>query len=221
MWRSWTMTTTDFSTSSSSMEHPCLIQPRKARFPRRPAKKIGIASTTRRRTARSKTSPIKAGLQGAGYGMGVAVGDYDNDGLRGSLRYRLWRKPALSQQRQRNLHRCDRETAAQQAAVGPPPRHGSIWITTACSTSSCCDIVPVGFLRYLVRRRPERRCVLLPSGHLYHPSRFWRTTTTATDTSPSSQQKIGLSKPAKGLGHRDRRFDRDGHIDLTSPTIPA
>jgi len=31
--------------------------------------------------ARLKTSTVKAGLQGSGYGMGVAVGDYDNDGF--------------------------------------------------------------------------------------------------------------------------------------------
>lgn len=44
---------------------------------RKQGRSIGIACFIRKRMALLKM----AGLQGAGYGMGVAVGDYDNDGL--------------------------------------------------------------------------------------------------------------------------------------------
>jgi enediyne biosynthesis protein E4 len=40
----------------------------------------------------------RAGLQGAGYGMGAAVGDYDNDGNEDGVCHRIWKKSALSQQ---------------------------------------------------------------------------------------------------------------------------
>ncbi len=52
----------------------------------------------------------KAGLTGMPqnrYGMGVAVGDYDNDGFDRSLRHELRRQHAVPQQRQRHVHRRD------------------------------------------------------------------------------------------------------------------
>jgi hypothetical protein len=55
---------------------------------------------------------VKAGVIGSGYGMGVAVGDYNNDGYN----YRSWSESmesALSQQRQRNLFRRYRASWAE------------------------------------------------------------------------------------------------------------
>ena len=49
----------------------------------------------------------KAGLTGMPqnhYGMGVAVGDYDNDGFDGYLRHQLRRQHALPQQWRRHVH---------------------------------------------------------------------------------------------------------------------
>src|SRR5207253_315769 len=51
----------------------------------------------------------RAGLQGAGYGMGVAVGDYDNNGYEDLYVTALGWQQALPQQRQRHLYRCHRE----------------------------------------------------------------------------------------------------------------
>ena len=50
----------------------------------------------------------KAGLAGTNYDMGVAVGDYDNDGYE-DLYVTVWRKSSLSQQWRWNVHRCHRE----------------------------------------------------------------------------------------------------------------
>jgi len=49
-----------------------------------------------------------AGLASAGsenYGMGVAVGDYDNDGYE-DLYHQSWAQHSVSQQRRRHVHRC-------------------------------------------------------------------------------------------------------------------
>jgi len=45
----------------------------------------------------------KAGLDVELFGMGVAVGDYDNDGFDDLFRHRLRAEPPFSQQRQRHV----------------------------------------------------------------------------------------------------------------------
>ena len=54
------------------------------RLPRCPSTRGPLAARTGSSatgaTARSRTSPARAGVGGRGYGMGCAVGDYDNDG---------------------------------------------------------------------------------------------------------------------------------------------
>ena len=47
----------------------------------------------------------KAGLQGRLYGMGVATGDYDNDGNMDLRRHESWRRHSLPQQWRWHLHR--------------------------------------------------------------------------------------------------------------------
>ena len=47
----------------------------------------------------------KSGLKGVGYGMGVAVADYDNDGYEDVFVTAYRRQPPLSQQRRLHLHR--------------------------------------------------------------------------------------------------------------------
>ncbi len=50
---------------------------------------------------------VHAGLEGVGYGMGVAVGDYDNDGYEDLYVTALGGNRSVPQQRQRDLYRCD------------------------------------------------------------------------------------------------------------------
>ncbi len=49
----------------------------------------------------------KAGVGGGGYGMGVAVGDYNGDGLPDHLCNAIWSEYPVPQQRRRNFYRCD------------------------------------------------------------------------------------------------------------------
>jgi len=55
-----------------------------------------------------------SGLIQTGWGQGVCVGDYDNDGFDDLLVTYLGPKRALSEQRRRHLHKCDRSSGTQK-----------------------------------------------------------------------------------------------------------
>ena len=107
-------------------------QRRSARFPRRAVPTTGIVSIVRRRTVTFEDATERAGLQGVGYGMGVAVGDYDNDG-REDLRDRVRRQSPLSQRGRSSLCRCDGRGRHRPAAAGPRAPPGSTWTPTGSS----------------------------------------------------------------------------------------
>src|SRR5713101_6346163 len=96
----------------------------------------------------------KAGLQGVGYGMGVAVGDYDNDGFE------------------------DLYVTA----------YGSNKLYHNNGDGTFADVI-----------QPATPLVYHNDGNGHF-----------TEVS----QKIGLSKPGKGLGIAIADYDRDGHTDL-------
>ena len=80
----------------------------------------------------------KAGLQGVGYGMGVAVGDYDNDGYEDLY--------VTAYGGNRLYHNNGNGTFTDVTAASPAPAaadgrrapHGWIWTTMACSIWWCC-----------------------------------------------------------------------------------
>jgi len=65
----------------------------------------------------------KAGLQGMGYGMGVAVGDYDNDGFE-DLYVTAYGGNRLTTTMETAHLRMLRRKLASVAAGGRPARHG-------------------------------------------------------------------------------------------------
>ena len=83
-----------------------------------PARRIGCFATispsapTARGRCASPTSPTQSGIDVRSYGMGVAAGDFDNDGFVDLYRTGLDGARAAAQQRQRHVHRRDREDAA-------------------------------------------------------------------------------------------------------------
>jgi enediyne biosynthesis protein E4 len=154
----------------------------------------------------------KSGLQGAGYGMGVAVGDYDNDGYED-----LYVTAYGGNKLYHNNGNGTFTDVTQKAGVG-----GSGWSTSAAWVDLDGDgFLDLVVLRYLDWDFDDIWCGEHKEGYraYCHPDYFkpiaplvYHNNKDGTFTEIA--QKIGLSKPGKGLGVAIADYDRDGHIDL-------
>jgi enediyne biosynthesis protein E4 len=154
----------------------------------------------------------KAGLQGTGYGMGVAVGDYDNDGYED-----LYVTAYGGNKLYHNNGDGTFSDVTEKAGVA-----GSGWSTSA----AWVDLDNDGFLDLIVLRyvewdfddfwcgehREGYRSYCHPD--LFHPVAPQVYHNNGDGTFTEVSRKIGLSKPGKGLGIAIADYDRDGHIDV-------
>ena len=154
----------------------------------------------------------KAGLQGAGYGMGVAVGDYDNDGFED-----LYVTAYGGNKLYHNNGNGTFTDVTQKAGVA-----GSDWSTSA----AWVDLDEDGFLDLVVLRYVDWDfddiwCGEHKEGYraYCHPD-FFRPISPLVyhnnkdGTFTEVAQKIGLGKAGKGLGIAIADYDRDGHVDI-------
>ncbi len=155
---------------------------------------------------------VKAGLQGIGYSMGVAVADYDNDGnedlfVTGYGGNRLYH----------NSGNCTFKDVTEQAGVG-----GAGW----SSSAAWVDLDNDGLLDLVVDRYVQWDwndiwCGEHREGYrgYCHPDVFQPITMLVYHNDGNGHftevaHKLGLDVPAKALGIAIADFDQDGHIDL-------
>jgi len=154
----------------------------------------------------------KAGLQGVGYGMGVAVGDYDNDGFED-----LYVTAYGGNRLYHNNGDGTFTDVTEKAGVG-----GSGWSTSAAWVDLDGDgLLDLVVLRYLQwdfadlwcgERREGYRAYCTPDAFgaisplVYHNDGNGHFT--------EISRKIGLAQPGKGLGIALADYDRDGHLDI-------
>jgi hypothetical protein len=154
----------------------------------------------------------KAGLQGWGYGMGVAVGDYDNDGFED-----LYVTAYGGNKLYHNNGDGTFTDVTERAGVG-----GNGWSTSAAwvdlDGDGLLDLVVLRYLQwdfddiYCGERREGYRSYCHPDSFrsiaplIYHNDGNGHFTDIA--------QKAGLALPGKGLGIAIADYDRDGHIDF-------
>ncbi len=154
----------------------------------------------------------KAGLQGVGYGMGVAVGDYDNDGYED-----LYVTAYAGNKLYHNNGDGTFADVTQKAGVG-----GSGWSTGAAWVDLDSDgFLDLVVLRYLTWDFDDIWCGEHKEGFraYCHPDYFKPAVplvyhNNGDGTFTEVAQKVGLAKPGKGLGLAIADYDHDGHVDL-------
>src|SRR5215813_2701564 len=154
----------------------------------------------------------KAGLQGVGYGMGAAVGDYDNDG-----REDLYVTAYGGNRLYHNNGDGTFTDVTPKAGVG-----GSGWSTSAAWVDLDADgFLDLIVLRYLEWDFDDIWCGEHKEGFraYCHPDYFKPIAplvfhNNKDGTFTDITQKVDLAKPGKGLGIAIADYDRDGHIDL-------
>jgi hypothetical protein len=154
----------------------------------------------------------KAGLQGVGYGMGVAVGDYDNDGNED-----LYVTAYGGNKLYHNNGDGTFTDVTEKAGVA-----GSGWSTSAAWVDLDNDgLLDLVVLRYVQWDFDDLWCGEHKEGYraYCHPDVFQPISPLVYHNDGNGHftevsQKIGLSKPGKSLGIALADYDRDGHIDI-------
>jgi hypothetical protein len=154
----------------------------------------------------------KAGLTGTGYGMGVAAGDYDNDGNED-----LYVTAYGSNKLYHNNGDGTFTDVTAKAGVG-----GSGWSTSAAWVDLDGDgHLDLVVLRYVTwdwddvwcgEHRPGYRGYCHPD--VFPPISMLVYHNNGNGTFTEKAHKLGLDKPAKALGIAIADYDNDGHPDL-------
>jgi hypothetical protein len=154
----------------------------------------------------------KAGLQGVDYGMGVAVGDYDNDGFED-----LFVTAYGGNKLYHNNGDGTFTDVTEKAGVG-----GSGWSTSAAWVDLDNDgLLDLVVLRYLQWDFDDIWCGEHREGYraYCHPDVFQAVAPLVYHNDGNGHftevsKKVGISKPGKGLGIALADYDRDGRIDI-------
>ena len=159
----------------------------------------------------------KAGLKGVGYGMGVAVGDYDNDGYED-----LYVTGYGGNHLYHNNGNGTFTDVTERSGTGGDKTPGNSWSTSAAwvdlDNDGLLDLVVLRYVRwnfnnvwcgehregYRAYCHPDIFPAIAPL--VYHNN--------GDGTFTEVANKIGLGIPGKGLGIAIADFDRDGRIDL-------
>lgn len=159
----------------------------------------------------------KAGLHGVGYGMGVAVGDYDNDGYED-----LYVTEYGGNHLYHNNGNGTFTDVTAKSGTGGDTTPGGQWSTSAAwvdlDNDGKLDLVVLRYVKWdwedvwCGEHRDGYRSYCHPDIFPAIPPLVYRNNGDGTFTEEAA--KLGLGTPGKGLGIAIADFDRDGKIDL-------
>ncbi len=160
---------------------------------------------------------VKAGLQGVGYGMGVAVGDFDNDGFED-----LYVTAFGGNRLYHNNGNGTFTDVTESSGTGGSTTPGEQWSTSAAwvdlDNDGLLDLIVLRYVKWdwedvwCGEHREGYRAFCHPDifpaipALVYHNDGHGKFTEIAA--------KIGMGNPGKGLGIAIADFDRDGRIDV-------
>ena len=154
----------------------------------------------------------KSGLKGVGYGMGVAVADYDNDGYED-----VFVTAYGGNRLYHNNGDCTFTDVTEKAGVG-----GSGWSTSAAWVDLDNDgLLDLVVARYVTWDWDDVYCGEHREGYrgICHPDVFPPIPMLVYHNDGNGHftevgHKLGLDKPAKALGLAVADYDHDGRIDI-------
>jgi hypothetical protein len=161
----------------------------------------------------------KAGVAGAGYGMGVAVGDYDNDGWPDLYVVNVTRNQLFH-----NNHDGTFTDVTDAARVGGGMLDGKkMWSVSALwidyNNDGLLDLLVVNYCKWEVDRdpvcgpTPGQRSYCHPKNYAPLPDTLYRNNGDGSFTDVSGE--TGLSKYyGKGMGAVMADYDGDGFMDI-------
>jgi enediyne biosynthesis protein E4 len=152
----------------------------------------------------------KAGLKGVGYGMGVAIADYDNDGYED-----LYVTGYGGNHLYHNNGNCTFTDVTASAGVG-----GGGWSTSAAWVDLDRDgLLDLVVDRYVTWDWDDKWCGQPDNRGYCHPDVFPPITMLVYHNDGNGHfteaaHKFGLDRPAKALGIAVADYDRDGRPDI-------
>jgi hypothetical protein len=164
----------------------------------------------------------KAGVAGDGYGMGVAVGDFDNDGWPD-----LYLASVTKNQLFRNNHDGTFTDVTERAHVGGGSRDGKkMWSVSAVwfdyNNDGLLDLFVSNYCQWEVNKdpvcrvNPTTRSYCHPKYYQPLPNTLYRNNGDGTFTDVSAETGIG-KRLGKGMGAVMADYDGDGFMDLFVP----
>jgi hypothetical protein len=162
---------------------------------------------------------VKAGVKGEGYGMGAAVGDFDNDGWPD-----IFVANVTKNQLYRNNHDGTFTDVTDKAGVGGAVRDGrKMWAVSAAwvdyDNDGQLDLFVSNYCVWEVNKdpfcgpSPQTRAYCHPKNYLPLPNSLFRNNGDGTFTDVSAETGIAKHE-GKGMGAVIADYDGDGWTDI-------
>ena len=160
----------------------------------------------------------KAGLRGLGYGMGVAVADFDNDGWEDLYIASVNKNQLLHN----NGDGTFTDVTARAGVAGIHPKLGKTWAISAgwfdYDNDGLLDLYVVNYVNWDIRTEPacnvgSVRAYCSPNSYTGQPAMLYHNNGDGTFTDVSEKSGIG-KLVGKGMGVAFADYDGDGFTDV-------